>query len=133
METIDERQPTRSCRSPPIGKLDVDIDAELKQFEQEQMRKRLGLEAEQRALASTTMPTRRSPASQRAHTTLLDLGPDRGARPVRPGRAARHRLQGRGDRRARTTTRCSYGKEFGNRGQCNPTYFTVGNLVKYLT
>ncbi len=38
-----------------------------------------------------------------------------------------------GDRRARTTRRCSYGKEFGNRGQCNPTYFTVGNLVKYLT
>jgi predicted nucleotide-binding protein (sugar kinase/HSP70/actin superfamily) len=26
-----------------------------------------------------------------------------------------------------------YGKEFGNRGQCNPTYFTVGNLIKYLT
>ena len=25
------------------------------------------------------------------------------------------------------------GKEFGNRGQCNPTYFTVGNLVKRLT
>ena len=24
------------------------------------------------------------------------------------------------------------GKEFGNRGQCNPTYFTVGNLIKYL-
>ncbi len=24
------------------------------------------------------------------------------------------------------------GKEFGNRGQCNPTYYTVGNLVKYL-
>lgn len=25
-----------------------------------------------------------------------------------------------------------YGKEFGNRGQCNPTYFTVGHLVKFL-
>jgi predicted nucleotide-binding protein (sugar kinase/HSP70/actin superfamily) len=25
-----------------------------------------------------------------------------------------------------------YGREYGNRGQCNPTYFTVGNLVKYL-
>ena len=25
-----------------------------------------------------------------------------------------------------------FGKEFGNRGQCNPTYFTVGNLVKHL-
>ena len=24
------------------------------------------------------------------------------------------------------------GKEFGNRGQCNPTYFTVGGLVKHL-
>ncbi len=24
------------------------------------------------------------------------------------------------------------GKEYGNRGQCNPTYFTVGNLVKFL-
>lgn len=24
------------------------------------------------------------------------------------------------------------GKEFGNNGQCSPTYFTVGNLVKYL-
>jgi predicted nucleotide-binding protein (sugar kinase/HSP70/actin superfamily) len=25
-----------------------------------------------------------------------------------------------------------YGKEYGNRAQCNPTYFTVGNLVKHL-
>jgi predicted nucleotide-binding protein (sugar kinase/HSP70/actin superfamily) len=24
------------------------------------------------------------------------------------------------------------GKEYGNRGQCNPTYFTVGNLVQHL-
>jgi len=24
------------------------------------------------------------------------------------------------------------GKAFGNRGQCNPTYFTSGNLIKYL-
>jgi predicted nucleotide-binding protein (sugar kinase/HSP70/actin superfamily) len=24
------------------------------------------------------------------------------------------------------------GKEFGNNGQCNPTYFTVGNLVRHL-
>jgi len=25
------------------------------------------------------------------------------------------------------------GKEFGNQAQCNPTYYTVGNLIKYLT
>src|SRR2546423_2550503 len=24
------------------------------------------------------------------------------------------------------------GKEYGNNGQCNPTYFTVGNVVQYL-
>ena len=31
-----------------------------------------------------------------------------------------------------TFTSFQTGKAFGNRGQCNPTYFTVGNLVKYL-
>ena len=30
-------------------------------------------------------------------------------------------------------TAFQFGKEYGNRGQCNPTYFTVGNLIKYLT
>jgi len=29
-------------------------------------------------------------------------------------------------------TSLQMGKEFGNRGQCNPTYYTVGNLIKYL-
>ena len=24
------------------------------------------------------------------------------------------------------------GKEYGNNGQCNPTYFTVGNLIQFL-
>jgi predicted nucleotide-binding protein (sugar kinase/HSP70/actin superfamily) len=27
---------------------------------------------------------------------------------------------------------CQLGKEYGNNGQCNPTYFTVGQLIKYL-
>lgn len=30
-------------------------------------------------------------------------------------------------------TSLQFGKEFGNRGQCNPTYYTVGNLIKHLT
>lgn len=30
------------------------------------------------------------------------------------------------------TAALQFGREFGNRGQCNPTYFTVGNLVKKL-
>ncbi len=31
-----------------------------------------------------------------------------------------------------TVSALQTGKEFGNRGQCNPTYFTVGNLVQRL-
>jgi predicted nucleotide-binding protein (sugar kinase/HSP70/actin superfamily) len=27
---------------------------------------------------------------------------------------------------------CQLGKEYGNNGQCNPTYFTVGHLIQYL-
>lgn len=30
------------------------------------------------------------------------------------------------------TNALQFGREFGNRGQCNPTYFTVGNLIKKL-
>lgn len=30
------------------------------------------------------------------------------------------------------TQALQFGREFGNRGQCNPTYFTVGNLIKKL-
>ncbi len=45
-------------------------------------------------------------------------------------------LEGQGYRVQRLdcpdTESLRYGKEFGNRGQCNPTYFTVGNLIKYL-
>lgn len=29
-------------------------------------------------------------------------------------------------------TALQIGKEYGNRGQCNPTYYTVGNLIRYL-
>ena len=32
-----------------------------------------------------------------------------------------------------TNDALQYGREYGNRGQCNPTYFTVGNLIKHLT
>ena len=31
-----------------------------------------------------------------------------------------------------TNDALQFGREYGNRGQCNPTYFTVGNLIKHL-
>ena len=49
-----------------------------------------------------------------------------------PRRARRPRLQRRRPSTCPDNEALRYGKEFGNRGQCNPTYFTVGNLVKYL-
>ena len=61
-----------------------------------------------------------SAASPMAHDFLVE------------GALQRPRLQRADARRARQRRRSSVGKEFGNRGQCNPTYFTVGNLVKYL-
>ena len=120
---------SKQPRSPASS--DVDVDAELKQFEAEE-RERLGLDGRAPSTGSTTWSTRSSPREQREHTTLLVGGPDHGARPVHRGRA--HAASA-------TRSRCidvpdndalRYGKEFGNRGQCNPTYFTVGNLVKYL-
>jgi predicted nucleotide-binding protein (sugar kinase/HSP70/actin superfamily) len=108
---------------------DIDIDAEMKRFEAEQM-KQLGLEPGKEHWRDDNPST--FVASQRAHTTILisgltmahDLFLQGGLRGIGykveaidcPDNAA---LQ--------------FGKEFGNRGQCNPTYFTVGNLVKYLT
>ena len=69
---------------------------------------------------------------QREHTTILVSRPHHGARPVHPGR----RCAASATRSRRSTCpdndALQFGKEFGNRGQCNPTYFTVGNLVKYL-
>ena len=106
----------------------IDIDAELKKFEQEE-KKRLGLaEPEQWiedmvGLGFTT--------SQKSKITLL-IG----------GLTIAHDFLIEGALKgidynvqmldAPTTAAFQAGKEFGNRGQCNPTYFTVGNLVQYL-
>jgi len=106
-----------------------DIEAELALFEARE-RERLGIAAEPvkqwRDLNPQTF-TR----SQRETTTLLHGGLTV-AQDIFIGAA----LRGIGykfetlDTPDREALR--FGKEFGNRGQCNPTYFTVGNLVKQL-
>jgi predicted nucleotide-binding protein (sugar kinase/HSP70/actin superfamily) len=106
-----------------------DIEAELALFEAKE-RQRLGLEAapvkQWRDLNPQTF-TR----SQRATTTLLHGGLTV-AQDIFIGAA----LRGIGYRFETLPTpdleALRFGKEFGNRGQCNPTYFTVGNLVKHL-
>ena len=126
METIQS-----SVKKLPIiggAKLEFDIDAELKQFELDQMAE-LGLEPGKEHWRDDN-PTKFM-ASQRAHTTILISGltmaHDLFIQGALRGIGYQVRAIDCPDNSA-----LQFGKEFGNRGQCNPTYFTVGNLIKYL-
>ena len=118
----------------PSDKSDIDIDAfmeeELAKFEAEE-RARLGLDEGPKEQWQDTMTSAEFFASQRAKTTILV-----GGLTMAHDYLVEGALNGIGyDVRAldcADNTSLRYGKEFGNRGQCNPTYFTVGNLVKEL-
>lgn len=70
-------------------------------------------------------------ASQRQHTTLLF-----GGLTWKHEKLIHGALEGLGYKCEAVPTpnvkAFQLGKEYGNNGQCNPTYFTVGNLVQYL-
>jgi predicted nucleotide-binding protein (sugar kinase/HSP70/actin superfamily) len=106
-----------------------DIEAELALFEAKE-RERLGL-SEEKAGPWRDLNPQTFTRSERETTTLLHGGLTV-AQDIFIGAA----LRGIGYRFVTLETpdldSLRYGKEFGNRGQCNPTYFTVGNLVKYL-
>jgi predicted nucleotide-binding protein (sugar kinase/HSP70/actin superfamily) len=115
------------------GDLDVTsldaIEAELKKFEVEE-RKRLGLPVEDAKHWFDAVP-REFTADQRAHTTILVSGLT-----MAHDLFIQSALRGIGYKVMAMDTpdndALQFGREYGNRGQCNPTYFTVGNLVKYL-
>jgi predicted nucleotide-binding protein (sugar kinase/HSP70/actin superfamily) len=113
-------------RSLPV----VDVDAELRKFEEEE-RLRLGLEAPAEQwiedMAGLTFTKK-----ERAHITLLVGGLTMAQDYFVEGglRGVGYNVQMMD---APDVAALQYGKEFGNRGQCNPTYFTVGNLVKFLS
>jgi predicted nucleotide-binding protein (sugar kinase/HSP70/actin superfamily) len=108
----------------------VDMDAELKKFEEEE-RKRLGLDKKTEQwiedMAGLTFTK-----SEKSKITLLVGGLTQAQDYFVQGA-----LNGVGYKvqmlDCPTNAALQYGKEFGNRGQCNPTYFTVGNLVQYLS
>ncbi len=116
---------------PVIGspKLDFDLDAELKKFEDEQ-REVLGLKAAPEQWRDDN--PQRFTKGQRHHTTVLVGGLTMAHDYLITGA-----LGGLGYKveslDCPDNAALQFGKEFGNRGQCNPTYFTVGNLVKHLT
>jgi predicted nucleotide-binding protein (sugar kinase/HSP70/actin superfamily) len=108
----------------------VDLDAELRKFEEEE-RKRLGLDGKTEQwvedMANLTFTKR-----EKSNITLLVSGLT-----VAQDYFIEGALKGIGYNvhavDCPDVAALQYGKEFGNRGQCNPTYFTVGNLVKFLS
>ena len=105
------------------------IEAELKKFETEE-RKRLGLPVETAQHWFDAVP-REFTREQREHTTILVSGLT-----MAHDLFIQAALRGIGYKvlalDVPDNDALQYGREYGNRGQCNPTYFTVGNLVKYL-
>jgi predicted nucleotide-binding protein (sugar kinase/HSP70/actin superfamily) len=107
----------------------VDLDAELRKFEEEE-RKRLGLDSQTNQwiedMANLTFTKR-----EKAHITILVSGLTMAHDYLIEGglRGIGYNVQMMD---CPDNAALQFGKEFGNRGQCNPTYFTVGNLVKYL-
>ena len=113
----------------PIAGQSMDLDAELKAFEESE-RKRLGLDnhVEQWVEDMVGLGFKKS---ERSKVTLLI-----GGLTLAQDYLIEGALKGIGYNvqmlDVPTTEGFQTGKEFGNRGQCNPTYFTVGNLVQYL-
>ncbi len=109
---------------------DLDIEAALAEFEAQE-RVRLGLEEQVEEQWTDAMTVPVFTASQRANTTLLV-----GGLTMAHDYLVEAGLRGIGyevqSLEVPDNESLRYGKEFGNRGQCNPTYFTVGNLVKAL-
>jgi predicted nucleotide-binding protein (sugar kinase/HSP70/actin superfamily) len=117
-------------KSLPLVGQDVmlDIDAELKAFEDAE-REKLGLEIEKRWLED--MANLQFTKSEKAGITLL-IGGLTMAHDYLVSGAFTSLGYHTVPLDAPNYDALRAGKEFGNRGQCNPTYFTVGNLVKYL-
>jgi predicted nucleotide-binding protein (sugar kinase/HSP70/actin superfamily) len=121
---------TTNEKNTGIDELSLEgIEAELKKFEIEE-RKRLGLPVETAQHWFDAVP-REFTREQREHTTILVSGLT-----MAHDLFIQAALRGIGYKVMAMDTpdndALQFGREYGNRGQCNPTYFTVGNLVKYL-
>jgi predicted nucleotide-binding protein (sugar kinase/HSP70/actin superfamily) len=124
------RLPIVASESAEAGHDDLDVDAALAAFEAEEKAK-LGLAVDTNHWFDGMIDPQFK-KSERAETTLLVSGLTAAHDYLVQGA-----LTGLGYKveviDAPDNDALRYGKEFGNRGQCNPTYFTVGNLVKFLT
>ncbi|MCS6858037.1 MAG: 2-hydroxyglutaryl-CoA dehydratase [Sandaracinaceae bacterium] len=117
-------------RLPVIADSIGSIDAELRELERE-MEKLKANHARQATHWVDRMlnPTVRSHERPSVEIMVSGLTPiqDHFVEAALSGLGYRMRWIGTADQKA-----LQIGKEFGNRGQCNPTHYTVGNLVKEL-
>ncbi len=123
--------PTTGKKLPVLGQkvAEIDLDAELARFEAEEKR-RLGLDTVTKQWRDDMLNLKFT-KKERPNVTLLI-----GGLTIAHDFLIEGALKGIGYKvqmlECPTTAAFQAGKEFGNRGQCNPTYFTVGNLVKHL-
>src|SRR5271169_3193560 len=122
--------------APPASGGLIQISSKEEQIRQklEDERRRLEKEAglERRAVQQFHKPVERAfTKSQRDHTTILF-----GGLTWKHEKLLHGALEGLGYRCEAVPVpnkkAFQLGKEYGNNGQCNPTYFTVGNLVQYV-
>lgn len=113
----------------PNADLDAELQRELDLFEEAE-RERLGIRAARRQWADNMLdPTTRK--SERETLNILVAGLTAAQDFLVEGalRGIGYKVDNIG---MPDTVGFQLGKEFGNRGQCNPTYFMVGNLLKTL-
>jgi predicted nucleotide-binding protein (sugar kinase/HSP70/actin superfamily) len=128
-QLISDISPTTKRSLPIVGKTEtLDVDAELLAFETEE-RARLGLQVEEQWVEK--MANLSFTKSEKGKITLL-IGGLTMAHDYLISGAFRSLGYNVVPLDAPDYDALRTGKEFGNRGQCNPTYFTVGNLVKFL-
>lgn len=108
---------------------EIDIEKELAEFEAKE-RARLGLEDDREQWTDSMIDPFFSKA-ERPRVTILN-----GGLTMAHDEFVASALKGVGyntrSMECADTDSLRFGKEFGNKAQCNPTYFTVGNLVKEL-
>jgi len=111
------------------GSSDIDVEAELAKFEVEE-RKRLGIDGNVDHWTDKMVGLDFT-KSEKPNITLLI-----GGLTMVQDTLVEGALKGLGynvqHMESPDNAAFQTGKEYGNRGQCNPTYFTVGNLVKTL-
>jgi predicted nucleotide-binding protein (sugar kinase/HSP70/actin superfamily) len=109
--------------------LDDALEAELRAYEEAE-RERLGIKTERRQWADSMLKPMMT-KKERANVTILVSGLTAAQDFFVEGalRGLGYNVKFFG---VANNAGLQAGKEFGNRGQCNPTYFTVGSLVQHL-